>query len=114
MGLNRFNKSDGHHPVQQAFGGSSEQELIYVLRRAHSALHSVQNLLMRENGLPPANWKGDWNVLFQNNPAAKKALIQSMLGAAGFVDRQCGYKGKYSFSSSLKRELRRHRLYGGF
>lgn len=108
---NRFSGSQGHHPIQQSLGGAFDQNLLYVMQKSHSMLHTIQNLLFREAGFPPLNSTPDvWAVTLANDTKAQAKVIKLMLKSAVIVDRFCGYKSPLSFTSYLKTELRAGKL----
>lgn len=100
---------EGHHPLQQSIGGSKdEQVLIYTARKTHQMLHTVQNMLFREKGLPPINKGGAYfEQLFSNNPGTRRLAFETAVAAARKVDKFCGYKGKKSFEQNIRREIKR-------
>jgi hypothetical protein len=108
---------EGHHPLQKAIGGSAdEQVLIDTARRTHQMLHTVQNMLFREKGLPPLN-KGRvyFDNYFSKNPGTRRLAFETAIQAARRVDKFCGYKGKKSFETSVRREVKRWlKTNGGF
>lgn len=106
INANKFSGSQGHHPVQQSLGGASNQNLIHVMQKTHSMLHSVQNLFFREAGFPPLNSSPTvWTARFENNEKAQRKAMALMLRSARFVDKFCGYKKPLSFTYALQREL---------
>jgi RHS repeat-associated protein len=105
----KTDRVEGHHPLQKSIGGSpDEQVLIYTARQTHQMLHTVQNMLFREKGLPPLNTsKAAFENFFSNNPAMRRVAFETSLQAARRVDKFCGYKGKKSFERSVRREIKR-------
>ncbi|KPV93613.1 tRNA3(Ser)-specific nuclease WapA precursor [Pseudoalteromonas sp. P1-9] len=105
---NMDGRIEGHHPLQRSIGGQDEQVLLYTLRKTHQMLHTVQNILFREAGLPPLNkGKKYFEGYFSQNPGARRLAFETSLSAARKVDKFCGYGGKRSFEHYLKREIKR-------
>ncbi len=104
----RTDRVEGHHPLQRSVGGPDEQVLLFTARRTHKMLHTVQNMIFRERGLPPLN-KGKmyFDDLFSRDPMARRAAFMAAIKSARAVDEFCGYKGKKSFERHLRREIRR-------
>lgn len=99
---------EGHHPLQRSLGGADEQMLLFTARRTHQMLHTVQNMLIREKGLPPLNkGKNYFDAFFSKNPGTRKMAFEAAVTAARKVDKFCGYKGKKSFERSTRREIKR-------
>jgi hypothetical protein len=99
---------EGHHPLQRSLGGADEQVLLYTARRTHQMLHTVQNMLFREKGLPPLNKGANYfDGFFSNNPGTRRVAFETALAAARKVDKFCGYKGKKTFERYTRREIRR-------
>lgn len=85
----------GHHPLQKSLGGADEQVLLYTARRTHQMLHTVQNMLIREKGLPQLN-KGAtyFDGFFSNNPGTRRVAIEAALTVARKVISFADIKAK--------------------
>jgi RHS repeat-associated protein len=101
-------KVEGHHPLQQSIGGAERQVLLSTAKMTHQLLHTVQNMLFREAGLPPLNTSAArFESFFSSNPGTRRLAFNTAITAAKRVDQFCGYKGKTSFESNIKREMKR-------
>ncbi len=100
----------GHHPMQNAVFGFPDQRLFFVWERTHQMLHTVQNLVFREHGLPsPSNTSAQfWANYMSKNPAQVRVALNATLVAARLVDNACGLKGRDTFTNHTRREIQRY------